>query len=243
VQANEVDDGLQANMSSQVGEDEGFVAAHFFGVPFHDGQIGPDLGCQVDFVDDEQVGFGDAGAAFAGNFVPCGDVDDVDGQIHQFGTEGGGEVVAAALDEDQIQIGEVVLQLFDGDQVDGGVFADGGVGAAAGFDAQDAIAFQCLGPHQKLCIFLGVDIVGHHGQLILLAHGFAEGIHQRRFPRSDRASNSDSKCGVHSLLLMVHGSWFIVHGSWFIVFYPSFSNVCLLLLRSFCLLPSALAAK
>ena len=73
-----------------IGEDEGAVAAHFFGVAVHDVQAGADEGGEVDLVDDQQVAAGDAGAALAGDLVAGGDVDDVDGEVGEFGAEGGG---------------------------------------------------------------------------------------------------------------------------------------------------------
>lgn len=136
---DEADDGLQPYPVVQVGKDEGAVAAHFLGVPLHDFQGGVDVFGDVDFVDDQQVGFGDAGAAFPGDFVAGGDVDDVQGKVGEFGAECGGEVVAAGFDEDEFQVRVAGLEVVDGGEVHGGVFADGGVGAAAGFHAKYAV--------------------------------------------------------------------------------------------------------
>ena len=86
---DEGDDFFQPYPVVQVGEDEGAFAAHFFAVPVHDVEGGVDLFGDVDFVDDQHVGFGDAGAALAGDFVAGGDVDDVEGQVAEFGAEGG----------------------------------------------------------------------------------------------------------------------------------------------------------
>ena len=73
------------------------------GVAVHHLQRRADVRRQVGLVDDEQVGPGDAGAALARDLVAAGDVDDVDGQVGQLGAEGGGQVVAAALDEDEVE--------------------------------------------------------------------------------------------------------------------------------------------
>ena len=67
----------------------GFEDAHLSGVALHHVQVGPDVGCEVGLVDDEEVGAGDARAAFAGDLVPCGDIDDVNGQVGEFRTESG----------------------------------------------------------------------------------------------------------------------------------------------------------
>jgi hypothetical protein len=76
---------------------------------------------QVGLVDDEEIALGDAGAALARNLLACCHVDHVDGQIRQFGAEGGGQVVAARFDEDDVGIGEVLEHAVNGFQVDGGV--------------------------------------------------------------------------------------------------------------------------
>ena len=45
------------------------AAAHIFSVAFHYREVCADRGSEVGFVDDEQVGLSDTGAAFARNFV------------------------------------------------------------------------------------------------------------------------------------------------------------------------------
>ena len=92
---NEANNRLQPYPVIQVGEHEGAFAAHFLAVPFHYIQGGVHLFGDVDLVDDQQVGFGDTRAAFAGDLVAGGDVDHVQGEVAQFRAEGGGKVVAA----------------------------------------------------------------------------------------------------------------------------------------------------
>lgn len=65
----------------------------FFGVAVHYVQGGVYLFGDVDLVDDQKVGFGDAGAAFSRNFVAAGDVDHLQGEVRQFQAEGGRKVV------------------------------------------------------------------------------------------------------------------------------------------------------
>ena len=55
----------------EAGEDGGAFAAHHSSVAFHDAEVGTDHFGEVGFVDDEEVRLGDAGAAFAGNFITC----------------------------------------------------------------------------------------------------------------------------------------------------------------------------
>ena len=127
----------------EAGEDGGSFAAHHAGVVFHDAEVCANEFGQVGFVDDEEVRLGDAGAAFAGDFVACGDVDDVDGVVDEFFAEVGGEVVTTAFDQEEVDV--VVKadhEVFEGVEVEGDVFANGGVWAAAGFNANDAVGFE-----------------------------------------------------------------------------------------------------
>jgi CubicO group peptidase (beta-lactamase class C family) len=71
-------------------------------------EAGADERREVDLVDHQQVGAGDAGAALARDLVAGGDVDDVDRQVGQFRAEGGRQVVAAAFDQDQVEPGKRV---------------------------------------------------------------------------------------------------------------------------------------
>src|SRR5215469_17703316 len=88
----------------EVGEDEGAGAAHAARIAVHDLEAGADLRSEIDFVDDEKIGAGDPGAAFARDLVAGSDVDDIDRQIGELRGEGRGEVVAARLDQDQVEL-------------------------------------------------------------------------------------------------------------------------------------------
>ena len=67
-------------------------------------EVRADVGGEVGFVDDEEVGLDHALAGLAGDLLALGHVDDVDGEVDEFGAEGGGEVVAAGFDEDDLQV-------------------------------------------------------------------------------------------------------------------------------------------
>jgi len=127
----------------------------------------------VDLVDDQQVGFGDAGAAFAGDLVAGGHVDHVQGEVAQFRAESGGEVVAAGFHQHQFQARVTALQVVDGGQVHGSILADGGMRAAAGFHAQDAVCGQGFVAQQEVGVFPGVDVVGDHGDVVVVPQGGA----------------------------------------------------------------------
>ena len=106
--ADEVGDHRQAQPLAQVGEDERPLTAHPPRVPLHDLQRRAHVRGQVDLVDHQQVRAGDPGAALARDFLPLRHVDDVNRQVGQFRAEGGGQVVPAALDEDDVQIREAL---------------------------------------------------------------------------------------------------------------------------------------
>ena len=74
----------------------------FFGVALHDGEVGADVRREIGLVDHEQIALRDAGAALARHLVAAGDVDHVDRVVDELAAVLRGEVVAAALDEQQL---------------------------------------------------------------------------------------------------------------------------------------------
>jgi len=97
-----------------------------------------------------------------GILSPSGGVEDVDREVGEEGAEGEGEVVAATLDEHEIDVGVAGGEGVDGFEVGGGVLADGGVGAGAGLDADDAVGIEDAveGAAQDEGVFLREDVVG-----------------------------------------------------------------------------------
>ena len=80
------------------------------------------------------------GPALARNLVARGDVDHVERQVRQLRAEGRGQVVAAALDDDQVEAGKVAASSASmAAEVHRRIFADRRVRAAAGLDADDAL--------------------------------------------------------------------------------------------------------
>src|SRR5690606_28467152 len=141
-------------------EFEGAGAAHPLRVAVHHLKARADQRGEVDLVDHQQVRAGDARAALAGDLVAGRDVDDVDGDVRKFRAEGGGQVVAAAFDQDQVEVGEGAVELVHRRQVHRRILADRGVRAAAGLDPQDAIRRQRPRAGQELGVFARVDVVG-----------------------------------------------------------------------------------
>ncbi|MNP69196.1 hypothetical protein D3C76_1652620 [compost metagenome] len=74
--------------------------------------------------------------------------------------------------------------------------------AAAGFHADDALRRQGLVAHQELGVFLGVDIVGHHGQVVALAQGAAEGQGEGGLAGTDGTADAHAQgLAVHMLCI------------------------------------------
>ena len=114
-------------------------------------------------------------------------------QVGQLGAERRGQVVAAALDDHEVQLGELARQAVDGVEVDRRVLADRRVRAAAGLDADDALLGEGAAAHQELGVLLGVDVVGDDGDVEPIAQLLAQRIDQRGLARADGAGDADAK--------------------------------------------------
>src|SRR5258707_13608643 len=71
------ENGVQAGTVLEVGKDERTFAAHALRVMFHHLQRSSHVRCQVNFVDDQQIGASDARTAFARDFVAPRNIDHV----------------------------------------------------------------------------------------------------------------------------------------------------------------------
>ena len=146
------------------------------------------------------------GPALARDLVAAGDVDDVDAEIRQLRAERGGQVVAAALDDDEVQLGELARQAVDRVEVDRRVLADRRVRAAARLDADDALLGQRPAAHQELGVLLGVDVVRHHGDVVPVAQPLAERVDQRGLARADGPGDADAQGVFASAVLMIRNN-------------------------------------
>ena len=136
------------------------------------------------------------GPPLDGNLVAGGDVDDVDREIGKLGRKRRGQIVAAGFDQHQIEIGKFRAHLGDRGEIDRGVLANGGVRAAAGFHAGDAIGGERARAHQIFGVPLGVDVVGDGGDFVSVAQLLAQQIHQRGLAGADRAADADAQGSV-----------------------------------------------
>ena len=99
------------------------------------------------------------GPALARDVVAAGDVDHEDLHVGERRAEDRGEVVAAALDEDEVERALAALELVDRLEVRRDVVADRRVRAAAGLDREDPVGRQHAGAAQELRVLGRVDVV------------------------------------------------------------------------------------
>jgi len=175
-----------------LGENKRAGPAHLSGVALHHRQIGADGRRQIGFVDDEKIGLGDAGAAFARDFVAAGDVNNIDGVVRQLAAEMRGQIITARFEEEEVGM-KFLLQFFQGEEVGGNILADGGVRAAAGLHRANAPGIERFMADQKFAVLLRENIVGHSRQTRAAAQPLAKREHQRGLAAADRTSNTDGK--------------------------------------------------
>ena len=137
----------------------GATVSRRFGIRHHLRHVDADVGREVGLVDDEEVGAPDTRAALASDIAAARDIQDEDLRVDQSGRERRCQVVAAGLDEHDVERREVPLEVFGGEQVGGDVIADRGVRARAGLDGADALGVEHAGGAQEPGILVGVDVV------------------------------------------------------------------------------------
>src|SRR5262245_4783459 len=189
---NPPDHLLQARATLEVREDEWSLTAHHPGVAGHDVEARADVRGKVDLVDHEEIRTGHARTAFTRDLVASGDVDDIDGSVHELGAEAGRQIVAARLEKHDLQIRVPFGQLVERVEVHRCVFPNGGVRASPRLHADDAIASQRLAADQKFHVLAREDIVGDDAEPVTVAHRLAEGIHERRLSGTDRSTDADA---------------------------------------------------
>jgi hypothetical protein len=124
---------LDASAAAHIGEQDA-AAPCGFRIPLHDIKIGTDMGREIHLVDHQQIRPGYGRAALARDFLALAHGDHVDRQVGQIGREGGGEIVAAGLNEDDVQVRVTLVERIDGAQIERGILADRRVRTAAGLN-------------------------------------------------------------------------------------------------------------
>jgi hypothetical protein len=74
-----------------------------------------------------------------------------------------------------------------------GIFTDRRMGAASGFDSQNAVLRERAPAREKLGILLGKDVVGDYRQAHMIAQTEAEGFDQRGLSRPHRPADTNDR--------------------------------------------------
>ena len=131
------------------------------------------------------------GPPLRGIFSPLRDVDDVDREVGELGAERRGEVVAAALDEDEVERRELARPASS--MAARFIEASSRIAVCG----QPPVSTPTMRPRrapradQELGVLAGVDVVGDGGDLVALAHPLAERVDEARLARADRAADAD----------------------------------------------------
>src|SRR5581483_7734270 len=110
-----------------------------------------------------------------------------------FRAESGREVVAAALDKEQLHVRVAPYQVVDGFLIVRGVLTDGRMRTAAGLHAEDAVLRQHAALGEKLRVLFGKDVVRHDGEAIAVAQPHAERLDQRGLAGPHRPADADDR--------------------------------------------------
>ncbi|CPU62701.1 Uncharacterised protein [Mycobacteroides abscessus] len=159
----------------------------------HARDVHPHVRGEVGLVDDEQVRPGDPRPALARDVAAPGDVEHEDLRVDERGREGGGEVVAAGLDEHDVERREVLLEVLDGEEVGGDVVADRGVRARAGLDRADALGVEHARGAQEPRVLVRVDVVGDDPEAQHLGQLAAQERDERALAGADGAGDAEAQ--------------------------------------------------
>ena len=94
------------------------------------------------------------------------------------------------------------LQLLDGLQIHGRVFADRGMRTASGLDAGHSIGRQDALADQKFGILAGVNVVRDDSQVHRRPEALAQHMNQRGLPAADWSGDADAKRAMS--VMVVH---------------------------------------
>ena len=136
------------------------------------------------------------GPALARDVVAARHVDHEDLHVGERRAEDRGQVVAAALDQDEVERALGTLELGDRLEVRRDVVADRGVRAAARLDREDPLGRQHAGAAEEERVLGRVDVVGDDADAQLVAERAAERGDQRALAGADRAADADAQRAV-----------------------------------------------
>jgi hypothetical protein len=107
---DKADDSVGACARLEIGEHERLVATHPARIAVHDFERGADHRREVDLVDHQQVGLGDAGPPLRGILSPAATSITYRVKVGELRRERRGEVVAAAFDKHHVEVAESLRQ-------------------------------------------------------------------------------------------------------------------------------------
>src|SRR5262245_792548 len=188
----------------QVRKNERPLCAHSRRIGLHYREICTDQRSQVDLVDDEKIGTRNARATLARYFFAGRDVDHVDRQVGELGTESRRKIVATRLDKAQFRQREFPVHLVDGGEVHGSVLANRRMRATAGLDTHDPLGRQGLRPRENELVFLRIDVVGDYVDVVVVPEPLAQRLKKRRFARAHRAADPDAQRSGHERNSLVY---------------------------------------
>src|ERR1700722_6238822 len=189
-------DRVQSNCIAQIREHEWQVPSHFSGVAIHHSERGAHVRSEVNFIYYKEVRASDSRTTLAGDLIALGDVENVAPNIDKLRAERGGKIIAAALDEDQLQSRKRALEIGNRLQVHRGIFANGRMRAGTSLNSADAIGGKRPLPQQEFSVLLGVDVVGHDGEIVFWPEALAKAIDESRLSGANRTGDTDAK-GAH----------------------------------------------
>src|SRR5262249_3787347 len=128
--------------------------------------------------------------ALARDLVAAGDVDDVNRVVGELAAELRGEVVAPALEQEELGP-RIELELLERVEVVADVFADRGVRAPAGLDGADERARKGFIALQEPRVLAGEDVVRDDAEAHAVAKLLAHGQDERGLAAPDRPADAD----------------------------------------------------
>src|ERR1700739_4362335 len=190
---DEVCDRFNPFATLQVRKDERSLPAHPERVRFHDSEIRPYQRSQVDLVNDQKVGAGNSGTALTRDLFTLGNVDHLDSQSRQFGTESCRQIVPARFYKAQLRMREFLVHLFDGGEVHRSIFTNCSVRTTSGFYSHNAFRRQCFRSCENELVLFRINVIGNYVNVVRVAEALAERFNERRFAGPDRAADTDTQ--------------------------------------------------
>src|SRR5258708_34182196 len=109
-----------------------------------------------------------------------------------------GEIIPARLDQEQPRVKEDV-ELFQSQQVSGDVVAYRGMRAAPGLNRANPPGLEGSMTDQKFSVFLCEYVIGHRGNVHLIAQFLTQGQHEGGFAAAYRAANAGGESTVREV--------------------------------------------